>query len=338
MNSTEPQVCEHTRYFYDLTPDRVLDAVEKSLAYPCTGRLLPLNSMENRVYDIELTEAPLSAVVAKFYRPGRWSAEQILEEHAFLADLNEHEIPAVAPLTLKNGSTLGQLDQEQIYFAVFPKQGGRSPDELSQQDAEQIGRLLARLHAVGKAKEAKHRLKLTADSYGKQSRDFLADHPLLPFSVRRAFLEVSADICDLAESKLAGLTVQRVHGDCHLGNLLWGREGYFWVDFDDMLVAAPAQDLWLMVPDRDDYSRRLLEQLLRGYEQMNHIEAGSLAAIESFRSLRMLHFSAWVSRRWEDPAFKRAFPMMEEEQYWHQLVMDLQKQLSAMDDPHLWGE
>lgn len=315
-----------TKYFFELTPDRVLDAVETS-GIRCTGRCQPLNSFENRVYDVEIetddsNETRGSHRVVKFYRPGRWTAEQILEEHAFLADLEAEEIPAVAPLRFSDGTTLKTLDSG-IHYCLFPKIGGRAPDELDDENTRRVGRLLARIHQVGRAREAPRRIRLTPETYGIANLEYLLDKKLIPDEFRARYETAAREICAITKPWFAETRVQRVHGDCHLGNLLHGSGGWFFVDFDDMSVAPPVQDLWLLLPGRD---RQKLEVLLEGYEEIGEFDRTSLRLIEPLRALRFIHYTGWVARRWDDPAFPQAFPQFGTYRYWKDETEDLERQ------------
>lgn len=320
-----------TKYFFELTPDKVLDAVETS-GIRCTGRCQPLNSFENRVYDVEIEaeDHPEPATkssaanrrVVKFYRPGRWSAEQIGEEHAFLADLQAAEIPAVAPLPFADGSTLKTLESG-IHYCLFPKIGGRAPDELDDEGTRRIGRLLARIHQVGRAREAKHRIRLSTESYGIANLEYLLEKNLIPEEFRARYESAAREICSLTKPWFEETRFQRVHGDCHLGNLLQGSGGWFFVDFDDMLVAPPVQDVWLLLPGRD---RQKLEVLLEGYEEIGEFDRASLRLIEPLRALRFIHYTGWVARRWNDPAFPQAFPQFGTYRYWKDETEDLERQ------------
>lgn len=329
-----------TEYFFSLTPDKILNAVEKSLDVFCTGRIMALNSMENRVYEIEveLDEAPKDPsdrfVIAKFYRPGRWTQEQILEEHQFLSDLANNEVPVISPLLFSDGSTLRRMEDAEIYFTVFPKQGGRSPDELPESDIGQIGRLLARMHNIGKLSVAQHRIKLTPQSYGLDNLRFLIDQKFLPEELRSVYQEQVESICTMTESWFASAEYQRIHGDCHLGNLLHGRTGYFWIDFDDMVMGPCVQDMWLLVGGRDEFSHAQRSELVRNYEVMKSFDQSTLRLIEPLRALRMVHFSAWIAKRWKDPAFPRAFPYFGTDKYWREQLQDMidQRQIIANAD------
>ncbi|MCB9254258.1 MAG: serine/threonine protein kinase [Bdellovibrionaceae bacterium] len=324
-----------TKYFYAITPEKILDAVEAG-GLLCTGRCLPLNSMENRVYEveIELDEAPENPSdrfrIAKFYRPGRWTKEQILEEHQFLQDLEEAEIPVVAPLKFENGETLRKLDDIDVWYTLFPKRGGRNPDELTNFQVDQIGRLLARLHAVGASRQAPHRLQLSPQTYGIENLKYLVDSRVLPAHIEQSYKQTVETICKTTAPWFEAAEVQRIHGDSHLGNLLLGSAGLFWVDFDDMVRGPCVQDVWLLLPGRDEYTVRQRDQMLEAYCQMRDFNYSTLRLIEPLRALRFVHFSAWISKRWEDPAFPRAFPQYGDARYWEQQLMDLREQLALI--------
>jgi len=323
---------DKTKFFFELTPDRVLDAVE-SAGLKCTGRCQALNSFENRVYDVEL-ENPTSRRVIKFYRPGRWSREQILEEHEFLQDLMAAEIPAIAPLPFEDGTTLRATSQSGIWFAIFPKVGGRSPDEFSDEQLLRVGRLLGRVHNVGASKAAKHRIQLTPQTYGRANLDYLLDK-WVPADFRRRYQGAVQSIIQLSEPWFANtpMAMQRVHGDCHPGNLLANGEGqFFFLDFDDMVVGPPAQDIWLLVPGRDRESLAQREVLLEGYREMRALDHGALRLIEPLRALRFIHYTAWIARRWEDPAFPQAFPEFNSHAYWADETADLEEQLRVIQE------
>lgn len=331
-----------TRYFYELTPERILDAVESAAGVRCTGRAMALNSMENRVYEIELDldDVPKDPtgrfLIAKFYRPGRWSEAQILDEHQYLAELAELEIPVVAPLKLQDGSTLATLKGEGqgmgLYFALFPKVSGRSPDELTDDQLAQVGRLLGRMHNVGASRVAPHRLHLTPESYGMANLRHLIDARILPDEIRASYQSTVEQICQITEPWFKATTPHRIHGDCHRGNLLVGRAGMFFVDFDDMVTGPATQDLWLLIPGRDDDSQRQLEAMLEGYETMRPFNRHELRLIEPLRALRFVHFSAWIGRRFTDPAFPRAFPHFGTQKYWQEQLQDLREQLALIQD------
>lgn len=338
-----------TQFFFELTPDRVLQAVETA-GVLSTGRCSPLNSFENRVYEVELDpESPGWELgpdspsrgpsqryrVAKFYRPGRWSQEQILEEHAFLAELAADEVPAIAPLPFADGTTLRQEPESGVWFALFPKVGGRAPDELSAEQARRVGRLLARTHAVGSRTPYRHRLRWSSQSMGGASLEYLRSaHPEPSGDLARA-LAAGQALTELARERVDGIPQVRLHGDCHLGNLLWNDRGPFFLDFDDSVSGPAVQDLWLLLPGRvlaasrggDELARERLADLLEGYEELRSFDRSSLAVIEILRGMRLLHFAAWIGRRWQDPAFPHAFPHYGSSKYWAELAQDLEEQV-----------
>ncbi len=326
-----------TRFFYELTPERILDAVETA-GVLCTGRVLQLNSMENRVYQVEVEcdeeDAPLSEKfrVAKFYRPGRWSKKQILEEHTFLLDLVEEEIPVVAPVKFGNGTTLTRMPDADIFYSLFPRIGGRAPDEMGDDQLEQLGRLLARLHQVGASREADARIKLDPQTYGRDNLAGILDSGTLPDSMVDGYRGLVEGICTMVEPWFAQAGVQRIHGDCHLGNVLWGAQGAFLVDFDDMVRGPCVQDIWLLVPGRDAAAARQRDVLLSSYEQLRAFDRSTLRLIEPLRTLRYIHFSAWIAKRWDDPAFKRVFHDFGSERYWHEQLQDLREQYALIQE------
>lgn len=328
---------EATQYFYALTPEKVLDHVEAALEVRATGRIFALNSMENRVYDIELDDpynGSSNHVIAKFYRPGRWSKDQINEEHRYIEDLVAHEIPAIAPLELKNGSTLGNLPEESIFFAVFPKIGGRSPAlaDLKPLDYSRLGQLLGRMHNIGSAKNAKNRLILSEITFGREPLDYLLQHNLIPDDYKLKFETVCKEIFKSAEHKLKLAKNIRLHGDCHVGNVLMRDDKYSFIDFDDMVNGPAIQDFWLLLPGRAKDCPEELESLLRGYEVMRSFSNSEIDLIEILRSLRMIHFSGWIGRRYEDPAFKKQFPEFGSTKYWGEQIQDLYQQLEYLSN------
>jgi Ser/Thr protein kinase RdoA (MazF antagonist) len=313
-----------TRFFFDLTPDRVMDAVERNpvrgQSERCTGFCQPLASFENRVYEVEFEDG--TRKIAKFYRPGRWSESQIREEHEFMHDLREAEIPVVLPdFFERDGDTLRKTS-EGLFYCLYPKVGGRQPEELARERLEQLGRLIARMHGVGVRKQAPSRIRLTPQTYGKASLDFLMESGRIPGSLEHRLDRVMDAILRGGEQGFRNQPLQRIHGDCHAGNLLWNeREGFFFIDFDDMVVGPPVQDLWLLAPDE-----AALQHLVEGYVQMKDLPAGSLALVEVLRALRMVHYATWIAKRYEDPAFQRAFPQFDSPRYWEEWIADLERQ------------
>lgn len=335
-NPTTPWGVGATKHFFNLTPEHILQAVERT-GRRCTGRCLPLNSMENRVYEVELDlddstklKSPSDRfVIVKFYRPGRWSRAQIQEEHTFLADLVDADIPVIAPLETHD-ETVHLFEELDLLYCVFPKMGGRSPDELDDEQCERAGRLLARMHGIGALKDAPHRVKLNATTYGRDNLKWLIDSKTLPPEVAARYQAAVEHICVISEPWFNATKHHRIHGDCHLGNLLWGSYGPFWVDFDDMVVGPAVQDLWLMVGGRDEWAQAKMRAVLKGYDMMRSFDRSSLRLIEPLRALRFVHFAAWIGKRWEDPSFPRSFPNYGTLRWWQEQVRDLEEQLVFM--------
>ena len=336
--------------FESLTPDLVMDALA-SVGLFGDGRQLALSSYENRVYQLHLEEG--DAVIAKFYRPDRWSEAQILEEHAFSAELMAAEIPVVGPLTL-NGGTLHHFGG--FAFSVSPSRGGRAP-ELDDPDVlEWIGRFLARIHTVGAARPFAHRPALDLQSFGVDSRDWLLAHDQVPLDVQSAWAKASQQALDLiahhpSVSGVAGeqdrdsapIRRLRLHGDCHPGNILWTPleshaslgPGPHFVDLDDARTGPAVQDLWMLLSgDRSQRSRQL-GALVDGYEQFREFDRRELALIEPLRTLRLIHYSAWLARRWSDPTFPINFPWFGSSDYWQGQVQMLEEQMEAMQEEPL---
>lgn len=313
--------------FYALTPERILDAVEVD-DRSCTGRFIILNSYENRVYQLELDDE--SYVVGKFYRPARWSDDAILDEHDFLIDLEEAEIPVAAPLELSEGETLSEV--EGIRYALFPRVGGRAPSEMTDDQLRQLGRLLARIHAVGRREKADHRPLMTPQAWLLDNLAVLRDGDHIPGTTAGRYGDVVRRIHDLVAPAFEGVASQRIHGDCHLGNLLWSPSGLVFLDFDDLVMGPPVQDFWMMQGGRDAWAERRLELMLEGYETMSDFDRGSLRLIESLRAMRMVYFAAWIARRWEDPAFPVAFPHFGSASWWEGELRDLMEQLGRVQE------
>ena len=318
--------------YASLTPDRILDALE-SVGLRGDGRLLALNSYENRVYLVNLEDAP--PVVAKFYRPLRWTDAQILEEHAFVAELAEREIPAVAPLA-SDGKTLHLF--EGFRFATYPKCGGRTPELDDPATLEWMGRFIGRLHAIGAIVPFATRPTLDVATFGDEPRAFLLAHDFVPPDLVDAYRTVS-------EMALAGVRhcfdragavrTLRLHGDCHAGNVLWTQDGPHFVDFDDARMGPAVQDLWMLLSGDRAAMTRQLSDVLAGYEDFHDFDARELHLIEALRTLRLIHYAAWIARRWNDPAFPAAFPWFNTPRYWQDRILELREQIAAMDEPPL---
>jgi Ser/Thr protein kinase RdoA (MazF antagonist) len=317
-----------TDLFLSLTPEKVLAAVEAA-GLRCNPVCYPLNSFENRVYEVELEDR--TRLVAKFYRPARWSEEQILEEHQFLHELDEAEVPVCPVRPFPDGSTLRRIDH--IYYSLADRRGGRAPDELDGTTAWRLGMLVGRLHDVAARRPAEHRLRLTADRFIRDDVAWLDEHAILPKHLRNRYLDAALAIAaqlDGARAALEPRQLHRLHGDLHLGNVLL-RDGVLRVlDFDDMVVGPAVQDLWLALPGRDPWTLGLRERFLEGYEQFRGFDRSTLRLIEPLRGLRVIHYAAWLARRWHDPAFPAAWPHFGTLDYWQRETDDLEEQLAVI--------
>jgi Ser/Thr protein kinase RdoA (MazF antagonist) len=319
--------------FSTLPPDSVLNALE-SIGFRSDGRLLALNSYENRVYQIGMDEgAPL---VAKFYRPGRWTDAAILEEHAFVQELAEREIPVVPALVL-DGLTLHSF--EGFRFAVFPKHGGRAPELEDPSTLEWMGRFLGRIHAIGALKPFRARPALDIASFGEQPRDYLLAHTFIPADLDAAYRSAVNQALEGVRhcfARAGEVRALRLHGDCHVGNVLWTDDGPHFVDFDDSRMGPAVQDLWMLLSGERAERVRQLADVLAGYEDFCDFDARELHLVEALRTLRLIHYAAWLAQRWEDPAFKQAFPWFNTQRYWQDRILELREQIALMDEPPLW--
>jgi Ser/Thr protein kinase RdoA (MazF antagonist) len=326
-NAYNDPVDGSTAPYQNLSPDTVIDAIEAA-GIPCDGRVLALNSYENRVYQIGCETG--EPVVAKFYRPGRWSDAAILEEHGFALELAAAEIPVIAPLLLA-GRTL--LEHAGYRYAVFPRRGGRWPELGKADEREWTGRFLGRIHALGRAGRFSHRSRLSIDELGEQSREFVLDSDFLPDYLLDKYADVSAELLDEVSARTQSFEhvgYLRIHGDCHRGNVLWTDAGPHFVDLDDCQTGPAIQDLWMLLSGERAEMRAQLKDLLTGYEQFMPLERSEIALIEPLRALRMMHYSAWLARRWDDPAFPKAFPWFAEASYWEQHYRQLTEQLDVV--------
>jgi Ser/Thr protein kinase RdoA (MazF antagonist) len=322
---------DRSKPYENLTPDAVLDALE-SVGLRGDGRLLALNSYENRVYQVSLEDD--SYVVAKFYRPSRWSDAQILEDHAFSLELSGREIPVVAPLEIK-GSSLHHFSGSR--FAVFPRRGGRAPELEDDKVLEWIGRFLGRIHAVGATRAFKLRPALNLETFGTEPRDWLLASGMIPEDLKNTWV-TTADLALQGVSNRFEVTQSkaiRLHGDCHVGNILWTYEGPHFVDLDDARMGPAVQDLWMLLAGDRETASRQLRALVEGYEQFHAFNREELGLIEPLRTLRLVHYSAWLARRWEDPAFPAAFPWFGTTRYWQDRILELREQTSNMDEAPL---
>jgi Ser/Thr protein kinase RdoA (MazF antagonist) len=322
-----------------LSPDVVLNAVE-SAGFETDGRQFALNSYENRVYQVGLEEGGARALgdarflVAKFYRPHRWTDEQILEEHAFATELAEREIPVVAPLAIE-GRTL--LAFGGFRFALYPRRGGRAPELEDPSTLEWLGRFIGRIHAVGAVRPFACRPAIDIEGFGEASRDWLLAHDFIPADIREAWSGAASLAIEGARSAFERRAARsiRLHGDCHAGNVLWTPGGPHFVDFDDARMGPAVQDLWMLLAGDRATMAAQLRHVLEGYEDFMEFDDRELALIEALRTLRLLHYSAWIARRWDDPAFPMAFPWFNTQRYWQDRVLELKEQVAAMSEPPL---
>lgn len=357
---TNARLYPMTEAFSQLSPERILDAIDEVLGAPdfalgwrCSGQVLALNSYENRVFQVALeacgagapdlipglTLSDRCSLVTKFYRPARWTNEQIQEEHDFLQELVQAEVPAVPALVLEKRT----LHEAQGFrLALFPKRGGRSPEVSDPQVRERLGRFLGRLHAVGAQSPFEYRATLSAHTFGREPARFLLENHWLPPGLQRVYsglVDQALDLVDAAFDRVPGVIWQRTHGDCHMGNVLWHDDGpepgpYF-LDFDDAVMAPAIQDLWMLLSGSQDEMAEQMRVLLRGYEDFREFDERELILIEPLRTLRLVHYAAWVARRWSDPAFPAAFPWFEDARYWEARILELREQIAAMQDEPL---
>ena len=325
-------MAQNTIPFSNLSPDLILDAID-SVGVPTDGRLLALNSYENRVYQVGVEGA--SPIVAKFYRPHRWDEAAILEEHAFVQSLADAEIPAVGPITIKDKTLFNYQD---FRFAIFPKHGGRAP-ELDQEGVlEWIGRFIARIHSVGVLEDFECRPTLNVETFGVEPSSYLLNQGMLPKNLEPVYRGVVAQALDGVRrcyDRAGDVGMLRLHGDCHMGNLLWTDAGPHFVDFDDSRMGPAIQDLWMMLSGEQHEMQKQFNEILLGYEDFYDFNPRELHLIEALRTLRLIHYSAWLARRWDDPAFKVAFTWFNTQQYWQDRILELREQIALMDEPPL---
>lgn len=318
--------------FANLSPDQVLNSIE-CFGFQCDGRLLALNSYENRVYRVGMDDG--SSLVAKFYRPGRWTDAAILEEHEFTEALAELEIPVVAPMQI-DGTTL--LKTELFRIGMFKNRGGRAPDLEDFDQLEQMGRFMGRIHRVGRAREFSHRPTLDITSFGHEPRAFVLESGFLPADLVDAYTSLTTQLLSEAEQcyqRVGDITLIRCHGDCHPSNVLWTDEGPHIVDFDDARMAPAVQDLWMFLAgDRPDRTAGL-DAVLTGYTEFCDFDARELHLIEALRTLRLIHYYGWLAKRWSDPAFKIAFPWFNTQRCWEDHILSLREQAALLHEAPL---
>jgi Ser/Thr protein kinase RdoA (MazF antagonist) len=320
--------------FANLSPDLIADAVEAA-GFSCDGRILALGSYENRVFQVGIEDA--DPVVVKFYRPGRWSDAAIAEEHGFARELADAEIPVIAPLQVPHGDALGDGPVPVFggyRFAIYPRRGGQWPELGTEDDRQWIGRFLGRIHAIGATRRFEHRARLSPEAMGRESVAYLLADERIPDYIRHRYERVTGELLDLVEARFAHagtLRYLRIHGDCHRNNVLWTAAGPHFVDLDDCMTGPAIQDLWMLLAGRPTELRQQLAEILEGYAKFTEFDPIEATLIEALRALRMVHYAAWLARRWHDPAFPRAFPWFGEARYWERHVAELEEQLGSID-------
>jgi Ser/Thr protein kinase RdoA (MazF antagonist) len=322
-----------TAPYQDLTPDTILSAVEAS-GRLTDGSMLALNSYENRVYQIGIQDQ--KPLIAKFYRPARWSDAAILEEHAFLMELAEAEIPVVAPLADAGDNTL--MSHGGYRFSLFPRQGGRAPDLERPEQLEWLGRFLGRLHTVGAVRRFEHRARMDVQALGCAPREFILQSRFLPPELAPRYREVTELLLAGVRrcfGRASDIREIRLHGDCHPGNVLWTDAGPHFVDFDDCATGPAIQDLWMLLSGSRTDMEIQLTHVMRGYRRFANFDPAELWLVEALRTLRLIHYAAWIARRWDDPAFPRAFPWFDAPRYWEEHIQVLREQLPLLDEPPL---
>ena len=318
--------------FSRLNPDFIIDAVE-SAGFRSDARILELNSYENRVYQIGIEDE--DPIIAKIYRPDRWSTEQIEEEHTFTHELADHGLSVVAPVRLNDGSTFYQY--EGFTIALFLRRGGRAPaiDDLN--CLEVLGRFIGRMHNVGAVSDFEFRPSVTTLEYGTNAREFLLKNQFIPSELEQAYDSVSEHLLQMIEERMAttSVTQLRLHADCHMGNVLWRDEQPHFVDFDDARTGPAIQDLWMLLSGDEISQQVQMKSILTGYRDFREFSSAELQLIEPLRTLRMMHHAAWIARRWDDPAFPRAFPFFNTQRYWSDHVLELREQWAAIEAPSI---
>lgn len=323
---------ENPHPFEQLIPEFLLAAVE-SQGFLCDGRMFPLNSYENRVYQVGIEDA--EPLIAKFYRPERWSREQILEEHQFCFELQEQELPVVAPV--RNSFDESLFDYRGFRFALYPRKGGHAPELDNLDSLFSLGRLLGRIHGVGAVRPFQYRPTLTSQSFGHDSAALIGER-FIPADLKVSYMTLTADLLQAVDDIMADTgdtPLLRVHGDCHAGNMLWRDDAPHFVDFDDARMAPAIQDLWMLLSgDRAQQTAQLAE-VVDGYNEFFDFRPAELRLVEALRTLRIMHHSAWLARRWEDPAFPHSFPWFNTSRYWGEHILELREQLAALQEPPL---
>ena len=318
--------------YQNLTPDVILDAID-SRGHHCDGRLLALNSFENRVYQVWVDDG--ASLVAKFYRPERWSDAAILEEHAFALALAEREIPVVAPL-VHGGKTLAT--HEGFRFAIYPRCPGRTPELDDADTLRWLGRFIARIHAVGALQRFEHRPSITIETFGRLPSRFVVDNDFIPADLQATYTSVVDDVLERVErayERAGSLRIVRLHGDCHGSNILWSDEGPHFVDLDDARMGPAVQDIWMWLSGERAAMEAQLGAVIAGYREFHDFNASELWLVEALRTLRLIHYAGWLAQRWDDPAFPQHFPFFNTQRYWQDQILALREQAAKLDEPPL---
>ncbi|WP_298628248.1 serine/threonine protein kinase [uncultured Legionella sp.] len=319
--------------YAQLNPEFILDAIEH-IGFRCSGSLLALNSYENRVYQIGIEDS--DPLIAKFYRPHRWSSEAILEEHQFSLELAHHEIPIIAPLLI-NDQTLHH--HSEFRFALFPKRGGHALELDNNEQLEWMGRFLGRLHRVSACRSFQHRSQLNVQNYGHNPYTLLLENNFIPDYLKDNFcktVETALEKIKQIFQEIGQVTQIRVHGDCHAGNVLWSESGPHIVDLDDCLMGPAIQDIWMLLSGTPEHMEQQLDKILQGYNEFHHFNPSERHLIEPLRTLRMLHYSGWLAKRWNDPAFPLSFPWFNTPAHWQNQLADLNEQIELLDRIECW--
>jgi Ser/Thr protein kinase RdoA (MazF antagonist) len=328
-----PSIEDHP--YQQLTPDVVIDAVE-STGRLSDARILALNSYENRVYQVGIDQG--EPVIVKFYRPDRWTVAQIVEEHVFTQKLYDLEIPVVPPLVIAESDTPTLAMFKGFYFSIYPRQGGRAPELDNLDHLYQLGQFIGRIHAVGASYPFQHRIDLQVKAFGHNSVAYLLDNGFIPSELRAAYESISKELLLAIEGfqiESDAFTSISLHGDCHPGNVLWRDDRPHFVDFDDAMTGPAIQDLWMLLSGDTANKQRQLSEIVEGYEQFYPFNTAELRLIEPLRALRVLNYSAWLARRWHDPAFPASFPWFNTERYWSEHILELKELVSALAEPVL---
>ena len=324
---------EQINAYKNLSPDDILNAIEDA-GYRCDGHIYPLNSYENRVYQVGIEDD--KPIIAKFYRPGRWSNEAIEEEHEFSRLLAKEEIPVIAPLQDNNKNSLYVTTS--FRFALFERTGGRTPELDNPEHLTQIGRMIARVHNYGAIEPFKHRQSLTISALAEKSSLFLLEQHFIPDDLLPAYESLINELIPKIKncfSSAGSVKYIRLHGDFHLGNILWNDDTPFMVDFDDTMMGPAMQDLWMLLSGDRNYMTARLYDVLDGYCEFREFDPVELHLVEALRTLRIINYAGWIARRWEDPAFPMAFPWFNSQRYWQDHILSLREQSALMEEPPL---